>query len=204
MKNRFLKTILYIILVASFIGVFFVMSIMDLTNTKDVHEISIDAAAQLLIVENSINGIIPTGKDYYYIGINEETGCIYTIHAGKKWLTDHFDSNGMANGNSVSVKGLAKRAGDYDVEKELAQRAGQVAYNAAESGYKLALEPGRVLELNYVQDGVVKLTAGVLILAVGIILFVFRKRTEEFPAWARKAILVLVVVTLIFALWAIL
>ena len=204
MKNKFLKTILYIILAASFIGVFFVMSIMDLTNTKDVHETSIDAAAQLLIVENSINGIIPTGKDYYYIGINEETGGIYTIHAGKKWLTDHFDSNGLANGNSVSIKGLAKRAGDYDVEKELAQRASQVAYNAAESGYELALEPGRVLELNYVQDGVVKLTAGVLILAVGIIIFVFRKRTEEFPFWARKAILVLVVLTLIFALWAIL
>ena len=204
MKNKFLKAILYIILVASFIGVFFVMSIMDLTNTRDIHETSIDQAAQLLVVENSINGIIPTGKDYYYIGINEETGGIYTIHAGKRWLTDHFDSNGMANGNSVSIKGLAKRPGDYDVEKEIAQRAGQVAYNAAESGYELALEPGRVLELNYVRDAIVKLTAGILILALVIIIFAFRKRTKEFPAWARQAILVLVVMTLIFALWAIL
>ena len=65
MKNTFLRYLLIIILIASYVGVFFVMSIMDLFNTKDVYEININSAGQLLTIENSINGIIPTGKDYY-------------------------------------------------------------------------------------------------------------------------------------------
>lgn len=201
MKNKFLKTILIVILTASFVGVFFVMSIMDLLNTKDVHEVTINAAGQLLVIENSINGIIPTGKDYYYIGVDDSVGHIYTIHAGKKWLAGNFDENGIANGDGITVKGLSKRANDFNVEKELANRIYQAS---DESGYNLALEPGMVLELNYVQDAVVRLIAGILILVVGIIIFVFRKRSEEFPAWARKTFLILFILTLIFALWAIL
>ncbi|MGN0495308.1 MAG: hypothetical protein ACI4GW_03705 [Lachnospiraceae bacterium] len=200
MNNKFLKTILIIIVTASFIGVFFVMSIMDLLNTKDVYEVNIDVAGELLTVENSINGIIPTGKDYYYVGLNSE-GNIYTIHAGKKWLSDNFDENGIANADSITIKGLAKRASDYEVEKEIANRVYQVA---DESGYVLALEPGNVLELNYVSDAIIKLIAGILILVLGIIIAIFKKSAEKFPTWARKAILIFFILTLAFALWAIL
>jgi len=200
MKNKFLKSLLIIILVVSFIDVFFVMSIIDLLNTRDVCEVNLEAAGELLIVENSINGIIPTGKDYYYIGLGNE-GDIYTIHAGKKWLSDNFDENGIAYSDSITIKGLAKRASDYDVEKEIANRANQFAN---ESGYNLALEPGYVVELNYVADAIIKLIAGFFILLVGIIIEVFRKRGDEFPAWTGKAVLILFILAIAFALWAIL
>lgn len=201
MKNKFLKTILYIILFASFIGVFFVMSIVDLTNKSDIHEVSVDAAAQILVVEKSINGIIPTGKEYYYVGINEEKGELYTIHAGKNWLDKNFDSEGMAKGGSISVKGLAKRAGDYKTENEISARITRIS---TESGYTSVFESDKAIEPDYVFDAIMKLIAGILILATGIILFVFRNRTEEFPSWTGKAIAVLFIVTLVFALWTIL
>lgn len=201
MKSKFTKTICMVILIASYVGVFFVMSIMDLTNTKDVREATIDVAGELLIVENSVNGIIPIGKDYYYIGVDADEGSIYTIHAGKNWLEQNFDEDGFAVGDGVTMKGLCKRASKYNVEKELADRVSQVA---SESGWTLAIVPGYVIESNYVQDAVVKLIAGVLIFAIGIIIFVSRKRSEVFPAWVPKVVLVLSILALIFAMWAIL
>lgn len=204
MKNRVLKILVAIILVVSFIGVFFVMSIMDLMNTKDVYEKHIDAAGELLVVENSINGIIPTGKDYYYVGLNDETGEIYTIHAGKKWLEKNFDQEGNANGNGVSIKGLSKRASDYQVENELANRIRQIADDFGEYGYELAQVPGYVLEINYVRDAIMKLFAGILILGMAALFVVFRKRSDAFPAWTGKAILAGFVIILIFSLWTIL
>ena len=109
---------LIIILIASYVGVFFVMSFIDLFNTKDVYEVNINVAGQLLTIENSINGIIPTGNDYYYVGVDDNKGDIYAIHAGKHWLEDNFDANGVAHGNSITVKGLSKRASDFEVEKD--------------------------------------------------------------------------------------
>lgn len=203
MKNTFLKWVLGIILVASFIGVFFVMSIMDLVNTKDVYEVSIDEAVELLTVEKSINGIIPTGKEYFYLGLNEDSGKLYAIHADKKWLKNNFDSNGMSNGNAIIIKGLSKRASDFQVEKEIESRVGQVVVGS-NNELVSALASGYVLELNYVLDSIVRLIAGILILAFGILIFACRNRREEFPAWAQKGVVVLLVATLVFALWAIL
>ena len=68
----------------------------------------------------------------------------------------------------------------------------------------MALEPGMVIEVNYVQDAVLKIIAGMLILVVGIVMLVFKKRADEIPSWTRKTFLILFIVTLVFALWAIL
>lgn len=200
MKNAFLRYLLIVILIASYLGVFFVMSIMDLFNKKDVYEVNINYAGQLLTIENSINGIIPTGKDYYYVGVDEYKEDIYAIHAGKHWLEDNFDATGIARDNSITVKGLSKRASDFEVEKEIANRVYQIA---DENSCTLALEPGKVIEVNYVQDAVLKIIAGMLILVVGIVMLALKKRANEIPTWTRKAFLILFVVTLVFALWTI-
>lgn len=201
MKKTFLRYLLIIILIASYVGVFFVMSVIDLFNTKDVYEVNINVAGQLITIENSINGIIPTGKDYYYVGVDDSKGDIYVIHAGKHWLEDNFDENGVAHGNNIIVKGLSKRASDFEVEKEIANRVYQIA---DDSNCNLVLEPGKVIEVNYVRDAVLKIIAGMLILVVGIVMLVFKKKSDEIPTWARKAFLILLIVTLAFALWAIL
>lgn len=197
MKNKYLKGFLMILLAVIFIAFFFVMSIMDLTNKDDVHETKIDAAGQLLVVENSINGIIPTGKDYYYIGMNEDSGEIYTIHAGKNWLKKNFDSDGMAKGNGVKIKGLSKSAGDYEVKDEIASRVNQIK---AELGGTFVLESGNVLELNYVQDSIVRLIAGTLLIALIILGFAATRRKEAFPAWFGKAVAVVTVLAMVFVI----
>lgn len=200
MQNTFLKTILTVILIASFVGVFFVMSIMDLVNTRDIHEIAINRAGQLIVIENSINGIIPTGKDYYYAGVDDSSSAVYAIHAGKNWLSDIFDREGKAIEGEILIKGLSKRASDFRVEQEIASRI----YAVAESSeLNLGIEPGYVLELNYIRDAVLRLIAGLLILAIGIVMFVFRDRKDELPEWSRKVFLVLFILTIFFALWTI-
>lgn len=186
-----------IFLALIFIAFFFVMSIMDLTNKEDVHETTIDAAGQLLVVENSINGIIPTGKDYYYIGINEASGEVYTIHAGKNWLEKNFDSEGMAKGNGVSIKGLSKSAGDYEVRDELANRTNEL------EGLSFALQAGDVLELNYVRDAVIRLIAGTLITAIAVIAFAVSKRKDTVPSWVSKVITAVVILAIVFVLLAV-
>jgi len=197
MKNKYLKGFLMILLAAVFIGYFFVMSIMDLTNKDDVHKVKIDGAAQILVVENSINGIIPTGKDYYYIGMNEDSGEIYTIHAGKNWLEKNFDSEGMAKGNGVSVKGLAKSAGDYEVRDEIASRINELS---KEGDLSFALMAGDVLEINYVRDSIIRLIAGTLLIALIILGFAATKRKEAFPAWFGKAVAVVTVLAMVFVI----
>ena len=85
---------------------------------------------------------------------------------------------------------------------EITSRMGEITGSEEQNFLEQALTPGYVLELNYVRDSVIKIIAGVLVLAVGAVLFFFKKMREKFPAWAGKAILVLCVCVLFFALWA--
>lgn len=197
MKNKYLKGFLMILLAVIFIAFFFVMSIMDLTNKDDVHETKIDAAGQLLVVENSINGIIPTGKDYYYIGINEDEGSFYIIHAGKNWLKKNFDSEGFAKGNGVSVKGLAKSAEDYEVRHELVNRTNEL------EGLSFALQAGDVLEINYVRDSIIRIIAGALLIAIAVIAFAVSKRKDTVPSWVSKVITAVVILAMVFVIVAV-
>ena len=170
MKHPILSKIAIGIVIASFFYFFFVMSIIDLTYKKDIHDVSITEACELLVVENSINGLIPMGKDYYYLGFSAETQKLYILHGGKNWLKDNFETTGVAKDTKgISIRALAKRAGDYDVEKELENRMAGV------EGVDSALEFGMVLELNYVRNAICRIVAGVLMLVmIGFGLF-FKK-----------------------------
>ena len=198
-KNSVLAKIMLVILAASFIGVFFVMSIMDLTNKKDIRDVSLGYAAQILVVEHSINGIIPTGKSYYYIGITEDGEKAYLVQAGKKWLEENFDSEGRSLQTSgLEIKGLEKKANDYKTENELASRAAQI------EGISLDTSPGRVIMLNYKRDAIIKLVAGVLGLLVLAGGFLISRQKDVIPLWARRVYLVVFVLCLVFMLKAIL
>ena len=198
-KNSILAKIMLVILAVSFIGVFFVMSIMDLTNKKDVRNVNIGYAGEILVVEHSINGIIPTGKSYYYIGIAEDGEKAYLVQAGKKWLEDNFDSEGRAiQVGGLEINGLEKRASDYKVENELASRASQI------DGISLDTNPGYVIMLNYKRDAIIKLVAGVLGLLVLAGGFLISRQKDVIPLWARRVYLVVFVLCLVFMLKAIL
>lgn len=166
-KNSVVSKILTVILILCFLYVFFVGSIIDLANQKDVHEVTINQAYEILEIENSINGIIPFGKDYYYVGFSAEENNAYLIHAGKGWLSDNFDAAGNALASEgYYISALAKRASDFDVEQELSYRLSQIEVSSG-------LEYGYVLELNYVRDAVLRMVAGVVLLALAIIGYIF-------------------------------
>jgi hypothetical protein len=199
MKNPILSKIVIGIVIASFIGVFFVMSIIDLTNKKDVNNVSITEAYELLVVENSINGLIPTGKDYYYLGYCEDNQKQYVIHGGKNWLETNFETTGIAkNENGISIHALAKRAGDYDIEKELESRKSQIEDIDSALGF------GMVLELDYIRNAILRILAGVIMLAVIVCGIFLKNAKKSIPIAGRRIFLVVAVISLVFALSTIL
>lgn len=195
MKKTILSKILIGIVIVSFIGEFFVMSIIDLTNKKDLHNVSITKAYELLVVENSINGLIPTGKDYYYLGICEDNQMLYIIHGRKNWLEDNFETSGNAkNENGISIQALAKRTGDYDIEKELEGRISQIADTESALGF------GVVLEIDYIRNAILRILAGVLMLSLIFCIIFFKKKEKNVPIAVKRIFLVIAVLSLIFAL----
>lgn len=198
MKNKILTVICIILLGFCFIYGFFVMGIMDLVNKKDVYEVTITQAYDILEVEHSINGLIPTGKDYYYVGFNENEQGVYLIHAGKNWLSDHFDAEGNAKtAGGYTVKALAKRENGYETERELASRLSQIGVT------ELALDNGKILQANYVCDAILKIVIGILILIVGIVGYVFNKMGDRILPVMWRVYAVILVAVLFVALWVI-
>lgn len=194
-ENGVLAKICIGLVVASFVGVFFVTSIMDLVNTRDLQTITLQQATDILTIEHSINGIIPTGKDYYYAGYNQDTKTVYAVHASKHWLTENFDANGNAlQQGGYAVKGLVKRARSYEVEQELAARMSQM--DGANQGF----EYGRVLESNYMLDALLRLLAGSLILSIIVVGVLLKKKEDSVSLVARRVYIGAVVVVLLFSL----
>ena len=96
-----------------------IMPIVNLTDKENTHTVTINGAGELIVVEHSINGLIPMGKDYYYIGINEKNAEAYVIKEPKKWLEKNFDSEHMAlEAVGLEITALAKKL-DYEVEREV-------------------------------------------------------------------------------------
>ncbi len=142
-----------------------ITGILDLINTKDVHTVTINAGMPLLSVEHSINGLIPTGMDYYYLGVNEETSEAYIIHASKGWLKDNFTDDYMTKtGAAMTVTGLAKRVMDFNTETELGNRVSQLQT----ASFPLGIMS---LELNYKSAAILRLVlalAAIILLIAGI------------------------------------
>ncbi|MGN0402216.1 MAG: hypothetical protein ACI4HQ_08160 [Acetatifactor sp.] len=155
-----------ILLFAGLLIYLLLSAVLDLTNKKDIHTVTIDGAFEVLELEHSINGLIPIGTDYYYIGIEEETFDAYIIKASKKWLEKNFDSDYMAiNPEGMQITALAKKVSDYETARELQTRAAQIE----ELQYPLGTE--YCLDLGYRQTAIVKL---LLIVWLVLLLWVIR------------------------------
>ena len=137
------KNIFLILLVAFFAGYLLVTGLGDLLNKKDLLTVQISEATEILEVEHSINGLIPTGKDHYYLGFNEETGEAYVINGSPKWYRKHFGQDGRATGGSLTVTALAKTVMDFDVREELIARCSGI------TGATLVVGPEYNLVLDY-------------------------------------------------------
>lgn len=126
MKQR-IKNIFLVLLGVGLVLYLVITAVSDLTDKSNLHTVRLDEAAEILEIEHSINGIIPFGTDYYYIGVDDEKGESYLIKGGKNWLSKNFNSDYMAiNSEGVVVKGLIKKIKDYDTERELQSRLSQL------------------------------------------------------------------------------
>lgn len=119
MKSKIQNAALILLLVV-FAGYLLWSGISDLTNKQDVYTVNLDECYEIFEVEHSINGLIPTGTDYYYLGFDGQGSCCI-INASKGWYAENFDeATGETQGTeSVTVTALAKDISDYEIEDEL-------------------------------------------------------------------------------------
>lgn len=193
-----MKKILKILFVVVFIGfVFaelFIFSIIDITNKDNRKTLNIVYAAEILEVEHSINYLIPFGKDYYYVGIDENDDA-YLIHAPKKWAEKNFSEDSE---NILEITALSKEISDYDISRELYSRVNQI------EELTFPLGSSRCLELTYVRDSIMKIAVGLFAVILAVIGFANSKKVRELPriavniyAGAVLICLVLLLITII-------
>lgn len=140
-----------------------ITAIADLTNKDDLHTVTLCAAYDVLEVEHSINGLIPIGTDYYYLGFDDAYNA-YLIKGSKKWLDKNFDSEYVAKeSGGLQVKGLAKNISDYKTQDELKKRLSQL------EGVQYPLGMSTCMNLNYKTTAILKLAECLLL----IVMFLF-------------------------------
>lgn len=162
MKGKIGK-IFAIVIFSGFLLYQLVSGIADLTNRKDLHTVRLAAAVEILQVEHSINGLIPIGTDYYYIGIEVDSEDAYLIHASRNWLKKNFGSDRMSpRTDGVKITALAKKISDYKVADELYARAAQI------EGAEYPLGTGYCLEVSYRLMAFLKLA--LFVLSLGLLL----------------------------------
>lgn len=192
--KKFLKNFLVVLVVGLFMGYTIVSSIIDLTNKKDRHTLNMVDAFEILEVEHSINGLIPYGKDHYYIGMDDKDD-IYLIKAPKNWDTKNFSSN-ETNGKTVKITALAKRISDYEISRELDSQLRSMELTS----FKMPLGSSMSLNLTYVRDSIMKLASGILLIVLVLAGFVARKKDLQVPPVVVKVYAVLFLVCLILLL----
>ena len=125
--KEILRKILAALLVLAFVGYLLGTGIYELVNTKDRYTVNIDECGEILEVENSINGIIPTGTDHYYVGLDRDSGEAYILQATEKWYEKNFDQDMTAvAAGGLEVTALSKRVNDYEVRNELESRVNSI------------------------------------------------------------------------------
>lgn len=200
MKKK-LQTVVLTIFVIVVIAFLAITGINDLTNKDDLYTVRIDAGAEILAVEHSINGLIPIGTDHYYWAINEETMESYVILASKNWGNDTFDEDGYTiNSKGTEITGLAKKITDHDILSEITDVLDQV-----DEGIELTYPAGRTssLDLNYKKNAYMRLVSAALILILSIVGVVYRNKVDEINPKLTKIYLVVLIVTMILMIVAI-
>lgn len=174
--KKILRVVLVAIVIILTVGYLTVTAVQDLTNKKDLHTVNLVFGTELLELEHSINGLIPIGTDYYYLGIDENYEA-YTIHAGKNWAEENFsDFDPDAEDYKViPFTGLVKKISDYDVSKEIQSTAEEL------EDITFPLGATQCLELTYIKDAWMKLLSGILLLILSVVGFVVHKLEMQVP-----------------------
>lgn len=187
--KKTLKTIFVLLFIVCLFAMLIVMPVIDLTNKEDRQTLNIVHAEEILEVEHSISYIIPFGKDYYYVGIDDNYDA-YLIHGPKKWDEKNFSET---SDNSVEITALAKKISDYKISDEINSTIGVL-----DASFPLGTL--NCLELQYVRNSIMKIVSGVLLMLLAIIGFKNYKKRSELPPLATKIYAVAAIFTLTLTL----
>lgn len=104
-----IATNIFLVLVyIAVVGYLLVSGIYDVCGFNQYYETKIVAASELFETEHSINGLIPVGTDYYYLGLTDDRNFV-VMRASKDWLWKNFDEDGIAlSEDGLTVKGTLK------------------------------------------------------------------------------------------------
>lgn len=198
MKEKLGKIVGVIFLVVCVVYLL-VTGIMDLTNKKDLISLKISDATTILEIEHSINGIIPTGTDYYYIGIEKDTDNAYIIKAPKNWLSKNFSQDYKSlDSAGANINGLIKRVSDYKVRDELESRA------TTFEGIEMPISASYCVDLQYKTNAIGKLLLLVLSGVIALCIYVVAKRKDELDDRIAKPLLTVLLVVVIVWLFLLL
>lgn len=180
MKEKINNIFMVMLFVAVF-GYVLISGILDLTNRKDLHTIRIDYGFEVLEVQHSINGLIPYGKDHYYIGIDGSTYNAYIIRAPKDWAERNFGEMTSENGTisfdtSNQITGLSKKISNYKISRKISSQISTM------EGMTFPLGTDCFLELSYARKAWAKiLSISLIILLVFIGFLIFKKKIKIHP-----------------------
>ena len=186
----------FLILVAVLIVVYlFVAGVLELTSTNNRVTVDMSIASPAMDVEHSAMGILPIGKEHYFLGytIGEESMDVYIVRAGKNWAEKTFDST---DAETVTVTALKKRM-DYKVEQEFAAELTEA------EGVQYPFGVSYYLDVNYQFAAIMKLVAGGLFLVTAVLVLVHKFAGGEGKAMTGIAAVtfILGLLVAVFGLW---
>lgn len=190
-KKSVLAIIFFISILVGFFLYLIVSGVRTLAGDGET-EAYIDAAAPVLTLEHSINGLIPTGTEYYYIGIDTESAKVYLLRAGKHWFDDNFDAETkMSNAEAFRVKAAQIKV-DYEVSREINLSSADF------EGLQFVTGTGSCYDVLYHTIAVRKIIGAALILLTTISLILFVKFADLWGKWFAVTVLVLFMGCLVY------
>ncbi|MCR5835527.1 MAG: hypothetical protein K6G88_03385 [Lachnospiraceae bacterium] len=81
----------------------------DLSPKNETVTVYIDECYEAFSINHTVGGLIPIGKDTYYLAYDNEHDGAFFIKASKKWYSDNFSESGYpSHTNRVSLTSIAK------------------------------------------------------------------------------------------------
>ncbi len=160
MKEK-IKSILGVLVYIIIMGFFLISGIYDVCGGNTYYNANIIAASELFETEHTINGLIPCGRDYYYVGLTDDEQLV-VLRASQNWISENFDEDGYSlSEQGVAVKGTLKLL-SYDE---------QGAVEDALDGYQnfSVLSTSQSLDIMYFDVAVHSIIAGSLLIVLGIV-----------------------------------
>lgn len=153
-------------------------------------EVEVDYAARVYTIEHTLNGLIPTGKEYYYFAASEDSEIPLLIKQKPSWYNKNFDGDELAY-STVTVVGEVKRF-DSDSGSELRK----VKSRLAELGAEISTD--KYISGNYKTPYILRLASALLMLAAAAGFVVIVARKGSIPKAGATAVVILGIAALLF------